>query len=319
MQHIIDDDPTDPRAYLGNVEFYITNVCNLTCENCNRFNNYNFSGWQRWSDHEAEYTEWSKKLRLQRITILGGEPLLNPSICDWVDGINRLWDRSVQILTNGTRLNHVPELYNRMSKWQGEHPGIRNWIGISLHNLNDLEKCIAEVRKFLRGNITHYEQHQNTSENNLTWGADHAFIDENSMRVHIWIQDSFYPAAVNRTPAGKFGLYNNPPEMAHSHCGFARYNCHHFIRGKLYKCGPVALFPEFDQQFKFEISDDDRVLLNSYRPLSIQEFDERGADFLTHIGDVIPQCKFCPSAQNNLVNAKIYAVSKKSGSTSGYE
>jgi len=319
MQHIIDDSPDDPRHYLGNVEFYITNVCNLTCENCNRFNNYNFSGWQKWSDHEAEYTEWAKKLRLQRITILGGEPLLNPTICDWVEGINRLWDKGVQILTNGTRLNQVPNLYDRISKWQGTHPGIRNWIGISLHNNNDLEKCFEEVRKFLQGNIRQYSRQQNTPEENWTWGADHAFIDENNMRVHVWLQDSFYPAAVTRTPIGKFGLYNNTPELAHKHCGFAMFNCHHFIRGKLYKCGPVALFPEFDQQFGFEISDDDRRLLNGYQPLAIQEFDERGAEFLAHIGDVIPQCKFCPSGEHNLVNVKLQAVSKKAGATSSFD
>lgn len=319
MQHIVDDSPLDPREYLGNVEFYITNVCNLTCENCNRFNNYNFTGWQRWSDHEAEYTEWSKKIRLQRITILGGEPLLNPTICDWVDGINRLWNRGVQILTNGTRLNHVPGLYNRISKWQGEHPGIRNWIGISLHNQNDTEKCFAEIQKFLQGKITHYERHHNTSTDNWTWGADHAFVDENNMRVHVWLQDSFYPAAVSRSPMGKFSLHDSPPEVAHKHCGFAMFNCHHFIKGKLYKCGPVALFPEFDQQFGFEISDQDRELINSYHPLSIHEFDHRGKDFLARIADTIPQCKFCPANDYEVVNIKLNAVSKKQGSTSGFD
>jgi hypothetical protein len=52
--------------------------------------------------------------------------------------------------------------------------------------------------------------------------------------------------------------------------------------------------PEFDRQYRFDISDEDRVLLNSYRGLAADEFPQRGAEFLAHIDDVIPQCKFCP-------------------------
>ena len=36
---------------LNYAEFYITNVCNLNCTECNRFNNYHFSGHQRWDDY----------------------------------------------------------------------------------------------------------------------------------------------------------------------------------------------------------------------------------------------------------------------------
>jgi molybdenum cofactor biosynthesis enzyme MoaA len=37
------------------LEVYITNVCNLSCRGCNRFNNYNFKGHQLWADHADEY------------------------------------------------------------------------------------------------------------------------------------------------------------------------------------------------------------------------------------------------------------------------
>ena len=35
-------------------EFYITNVCNLSCNGCNRFNNYKFRGFQRWEDSKGQ-------------------------------------------------------------------------------------------------------------------------------------------------------------------------------------------------------------------------------------------------------------------------
>ena len=66
------------------------------------------------------------------------------------------------------------------------------------------------------------------------------------------------------------------------------------IRGKIYKCGPAALMPEFDQQYPFEISTEDRQLLNSYTALSLDNYDSIGEEWLKNIDQVIPQCKFCP-------------------------
>ena len=50
----------DSRYVLDKVEFYITNVCNLNCDQCNRFNDYKFAGWQRWSDYEAIHQRWAE-------------------------------------------------------------------------------------------------------------------------------------------------------------------------------------------------------------------------------------------------------------------
>ena len=319
--HIIEDgDPDDPRTLIPNIEFYITNVCNLACKNCNRFNDHDFRGWQRWSDYESQYQQWSKHVRLQRVTILGGEPLLNPTICDWIDGINLLWGKPVQVLTNGTRLNHVSGLYDRMVKFNDPKlPWVKNWIGVSLHNEKDRERCFSEIEKFLQGPVTYYHTTDPINvDQAYTWGAQHAFVDSNGMRVHVWEYDSFYRSAVQKTLDGKYKLFDNDAVQAHQVCGFAQFKCYHFIRAKLYKCGPVALFPEFDQQHTFDISEQDRRLLNSYLALSADEFETRGQDFLSHIDDVIPQCKFCPTSADQQ-NEKIYAVNKKAGAIGQFE
>ena len=86
------------------VEFYITNVCNLTCRGCNRFNNYNFKGHQRWTEHAEAYEAWSKRLDLPRICIIGGEPTLNPDLESWVMNIRRLWPDAIDIFVGTTGL-----------------------------------------------------------------------------------------------------------------------------------------------------------------------------------------------------------------------
>lgn len=319
MSHIIsDDNPEDPRTFIPNIEFYITNVCNLTCKNCNRFNDYRFSGTQKWSDYESCYEQWAQHVRLQKVTILGGEPLLNPTILDWIDGINRIWKKTVQVLTNGTRLNQVPGLYDRMLRSPDPNtPWVRNWIGASLHNPNDREKLFDEIKKFLKGTISYYHKDDPQNiDNCMTWGATHAFRDSNGVAIPVWEYTDFYQAAVHRNPAGNLTLYNNDPETAHNQCGFAKFKCYHFIKGKLYKCGPVALFPEFDQQFNLDITQEDRQLINSYHPLSVEEFSIRGKQFLDELDLPIPQCKFCPVKQ---WNDPLFAVTKKANSISIFD
>ncbi len=309
MRQHHDDNPDDPRRLIPYVEFYITNVCNLACKNCNRFNNYKFSGYQDWEDYEHQYRHWAKYVKLQGITLLGGEPLLNPTINQWISGINDIWNQGVEVLTNGTRLNHVLGLYETIAA----HPA--NWIGISLHNINDLDQCFAEIRKFLRGPVQFWKKDDaENADGSKTYGGAYGFYD-GAVWVRVWIQDSFYNSAVRLNSSNRFTLYNSDPVEAHNVCGFVQYKCYHFIKGAFYKCGPVALFPEFDQQNSLDISDEDRNLMHSYRPLTADEYVSRGDDFFAELDSVIPQCKFCPSKFTNIT---IQAVNKKVNSTSSF-
>jgi hypothetical protein len=70
------------------------------------------------------------------------------------------------------------------------------------------------------------------------------------------------------------------------------------IKGKIYKCGPVGIFPDFDDQFDLDLSAEDKKLVREYQPLSVDEFAQRGKEFFATIDEPIPQCKFCPINQN---------------------
>jgi organic radical activating enzyme len=50
-----------------------------------------FRGWQRFSDYADIIAEWSKKITVDHTVIMGGEPLLNPTIVEWVNGLNRIF------------------------------------------------------------------------------------------------------------------------------------------------------------------------------------------------------------------------------------
>jgi organic radical activating enzyme len=286
------------RVKIPKIEFYITNVCNLTCSNCNRYNDFNFKGWQRWSDYADDYAQWAKYVDFEHIVILGGEPLLNPTIIEWIDGINLLWPQAfVQVLTNGVHLNKVNGLYDRLVK-------TLNWVGVSLHNENETGDIFAQVEQFLTKplTVTHGKE-----TNGM--GADHLYTDVNGVQVALWNQTEFSQSSLTRNAQGQLTLHDSDPLIAHGDCGFVHWKNYHLIKGKMYKCGPVALLPEFDQQYPLAISDQDRALLNSYRPLTPAELPTRLSEFLAHIDDPLEQCKFCPEQHDY---KKIWAIRKGS-------
>jgi hypothetical protein len=309
------------------LEFYITNVCNLACDDCNRFNDHNFRGHQLWSDYEKDYEEWGCKLEVPGLVILGGEPLLNPTICDWIRGLNRCFGENVQVLTNGTRLNRTAGLYEALAEFKADGCW-SNWVGISIHNRHDLDRYLEEAHRFLQGSVKEYHGKSACDHTGhpVSHGADYTFVDENSVSVRLWIQDSFYPAAVHREPPrevngswqpGQLTVYNNDPELAHAACGFVQWKNYHMIRGRLHKCGPCVLMAEFDEQDPLAISSTDRQIMRSYQGLSAWADGKTQHRFFKRLDSVIPQCKFCPT-QIQMQNTTISARLKKKGSTGSF-
>ena len=275
--------PDANKIVIPKVEYYITNVCNLTCDGCNRFNDHHFTGGQRWADYESTYQAWAEHIDIIHPVILGGEPLLNPDIIKWATGLQRILQRRPQILSNGFRINYVPGLYELL---------LANiaYMQIGVHNINEADIIFTEINKFLKGTVTRNDSPPGSSSNN-----DWLFTDSNNVSIGVQLQDKFTESALIPISPGKWTLNNSDIHIAHSHCPMAIYKSYHFIRGKLYKCGPAALFPEFDQQHHLELSDADRELLYSYKPLAVEDFEEHGAEFLRNIDNPIAQCKFCPA------------------------
>lgn len=271
-------------TFHNKVEFYITNVCNLTCDNCNRFNNYKFTGWQRWEDYIEVYTKWADYINLPQIVIMGGEPLLNPTVNQWIQGLHQIFGAHIQVLSNGIQLNKAKDLYQTLVDNNGH-------VGISLHNLDHFEQIRANIKDFL-GPIK--EEYGAGTADNRANGIFYSARDVNEMLVNVYMSNDFQQAAVIAKPDGGYTLHNSNPENAHGMCGFVLNKCYHFIKGKIYKCGPVALIPEFDQQFNLDISDQDRALLNSYKPMTVDTWPSDGQQWIAELDNVIPQCKFCP-------------------------
>lgn len=270
-----------PEHRIPYAEFYIINVCNLACPGCNRFNNYNFTGYQRWDDYADVYAQWAKEVHINSIGLLGGEPLLNPTFMSWVHGINKLWPNSkLRIITNGFRLDRVPDLYETLRN----KPRIELWVGI--HNKQHKREVIQRVKDFTQA------PHTTQFNSDDPYQQYMIITDANGVRIRVEYNWWFHQGAIVKQD-DSLTLHTSDPEQAHAICHMK--TCHHFVRGKLYKCGVVAVLPEFDQQHTLTLSNSDRELLNSYRPLSIEDSKH---EFIANLNNPIDQCRFCPAQYN---------------------
>ena len=272
-----------PKKQFDRVEFYITNVCNLTCDNCNRFNNYQFKGFQTWADYKDVYAEWANLVDFKRITLLGGETLLNPTINEWILGLHKLWPSTlIEILTNGYRLNQVADLYSTLQATQTQNN--MAFISLSIHNTQDKQHLLDKIDTFLVKPVNKIpDLHRKDS---------YTLKDKNLVAIYVMTEDLFTSAAI-QIKNNQYILHNNDPINAHAACPIAQTKSYHFIRGKMYKCGPVALFPEFDHQNTLDITDADRELINSYQPLTVENYSEYADKFFDQLDYPIAQCKFC--------------------------
>lgn len=313
--------------FLNWIEFYITNACNLNCTNCNRFNNFAFTGHQTWSDYQDVYRAWSKIINFGRISILGGEPMSNPDLPNWINGISELWPGTeITIITNGTFLNKIPNFYKLLEKYNGKVS-----LLITSHNPSNLLQDTKNIENFfpiqptktIYSNREEWKTRYNQSRAPAWPDCEHPddfynlpeqiqneciiqhvihpqqlFISKYTdgiITARFYSNVYFYSSSViHNIETGVLTLHNSDPNIAMNVCAFK--TCPHFIKGKLYKCGPTGLLPEFIDQFQVNISNQDRELVNSYQPAMANWSNEKLLSFLNNQKNAEPiaQCKFCP-------------------------
>ena len=243
------------------LEIYITNECNLTCSNCNRYNNYNFSGHYDWREQQHALQSWGDRVSARLITIIGGEPFLHPELLDWVNLIRSAWPNTpINIQTNGTVKHPDIETILKTDNFgiyvSAHHPGLIKQIKKT--NSRFVLKPNGEIKP----NVA--------LETDF---SDCALIDKHSY----------------------FEVHNSNNIVESFQACTMKYS-HTILRGRLYKCPMVAILPEFQEQFDLRLTQEQQELLDSYQPLFYDCNDTDLEKFLVGEHSPISQCKLCPSS-----------------------
>jgi organic radical activating enzyme len=265
------------------VDFYITHHCNMNCDSCNRFNNYNFKGHKDWRPYAQQYEKWAQNTKIQWINILGGEPLLHPDITGWIKQVRQWWPTStLTVFTNGTMLNKVPNLYDTVKE--------NNCIlYICTHNKHIQDNIFKELDKFFP---VEYSVHEPDPDvvNSVVFTRK-IITDKNGVCVHVKPSTTMHPSTL-LLKNDVFKLHNSDPVRAHSVCWNAQ--CHHFIDGKIYKCGMVPLLAEFNTQYLIDVNEVDLALIQNPGGYTFEEASSNQDEFLHYLKNHIEHCKFCP-------------------------
>lgn len=261
---------SDKRYSIGLGQFYITNVCNLTCDQCISFNNRMFKGHYDWKDYEKEYTAWSQILDIKSASIIGGEAFTHPRLEEWAVNLKKLWHdvEDFSVVTNGTFLKTKVELSRKLID-------LGYWLEINHHQPENHSDVLDQLKNILSVyDYTSVEDRDFFVKGKRVAKLERDFIFLNNAQKLIRKNTTYF--------------WDSDPDIAHDNC--LGPNCHYFNKGRLHKCWFMAVAEDFVDQFKVEKRAVD--LLKQYRGAS--PYDENLDEFFTNLLNTIPQCKLCP-------------------------
>lgn len=129
------------------LEMDLAHACDLKCRGCTHYSNYGLKGVVPFQEGEVWLRAWATRLTPGTFSFLGGEPLLNPGLLDYLRLARDLWPGAVRILiTNGLNCHLLPSLFETLAE-----TGTR--LDISVHSHKDqayLERfnlALVEIEK----------------------------------------------------------------------------------------------------------------------------------------------------------------------------
>lgn len=275
--------------WLDYVEFYLTHHCNLNCINCNRFSNHNLSGSADWNQHRDTYKEWSRKLHLDKVAFLGGEPTVYPQLTEAITDVHTWWpDAKLEITTNGLLVERLRESVVEVLQ------KTKTKLYVSIHYEAWKERIKQAVEsKF--GELVLKYAHRDTRDGPI---LSERFVSASGNEVILEYTYYFRDSALIPGDSGKLELHRSDPESAHRACDMK--HSHHFWEGKLYKCGVMVTLPYMIEQKAdmVKIHPDQQQLLDSYKPITVEDF-YADPDSVINLENTIDQCAFCPANYNN--------------------
>lgn len=255
------------------VETMITYACNLSCEGCTNYSDYNVTGNVQWAQAREWISAWLKRVDIPDFGLIGGEPLLNKEISQWLIGCRELMPASqIRITTNGTVLKHRKDI---------------------LDTIFDIGNCVFKITvhepdqfytQEILNLVFNYADWEPVTEYGINrWKAG------NNVRFQLNFPKTFY-----KTFKGNYSNmmpHNSDPKKAFEIC--CQKNCPLLYNGRLYKCSSIALLEKTLTDWQQDHSKWSPYL--SYNGISHDCSDLELEQFINSFGKAESICSMCPS------------------------
>jgi organic radical activating enzyme len=271
------------------VESMIIRPCNLSCEGCTTFSDLKWQGYVTWEQGKQSLTPWVQRLNIEAWGVMGGEPFMNPELTDWLVGVRSLMpDTQIRLTTNGLLVE-------------------KNWHVVEL--MQQLGNCILKLSQHIED--TSIDSMLDRLYSQWNWTPVHEYglnrlVTDNKFRFQLSDTSTFY-----KTFKGKYENmmpHNNAPADAFKHC--CQQRCPMIYKGRLFKCGTVALTPELLDRFDRPNWDmwQDYIVPGLGADCSDQDLEQ----FINNFGRPNSLCRQCPTDQDrdSVIEHKITVTRK---------
>lgn len=205
------------------IETMITQVCNLSCLGCTNYSDLHHKGYITWEEGQQHLQTWLTRININDFGIMGGEPLLNPQVEQWINGIRELLPQAqIRFTTNGILLEKKFHVVEQLSQ-------IGNAVlKITVHEQStDIEQLIEKIfNSYAWEPVTEY--------------GIARYKTSNQFRFQINRPTRFLKTYKN--DYHNMAPHDNLPYESFKIC--CQQTCPLLYRGKLYKCSTAGLLKD---------------------------------------------------------------------------
>lgn len=254
----------------------VTQACNISCTGCTNYSDLVHSGYLTWEQGKKQIVPWLERLEIPDFGILGGEPLMNPDIRNWIKGLRELMPNSqIRFTTNGLLLEKNFDIVDLLHD-------IGNVVfKIAVHQKNEaLEDVIKKVyEKFKWEPVTEFGVSRYKTTNNL--------------RFHVRRPDIFYKTFVGSY--ANMRPHNNVSSEAFEIC--CQQTCPLLYNGKIYKCSTSGLLMDTLKKFNYPNKEQwESYIQDGLEPTATNIEIDR---FLENFGKPNAVCAMCPTKKDH--------------------
>jgi len=246
----------------SNLELHATHLCNLSCDNCSHFSNYQHHGILSVEEAGQWMAPWGRRVEPYTFLILGGEPTLHPELSDLLVLSRRCFSTTtIRLITNGTYLHRHPALPH-IAKANNIEISITEHADADSRRTREFEAIKALAREWL------------------------------AMGVKISIPPP-YPWVVRYRGHGEsiMPFEDGNPFQSWSKCCDPNHSCVQLHEGRLWKCSLLAYLPMMKSKYPRLSSAWDVGL--AYRPIGPEASDKEVIEFFERREETV--CGLCPS------------------------
>jgi len=256
------------------VEMMVTQFCNLSCVGCSNYADLKHTGYVPWAQGRKEIESWLPRLDIQEFGIMGGEPLINPELKQWIRGLRELLPTSpIRFSTNGELLDRHLDVVETAHE-------VGNFVfKITVHQHSErVEAVIAKIFSMYKWEpVREYGINRYRTSNGLKFQ-----INRPQTFIKTYRNDYANMMPFDSNPVDSFAI-----------C--IQQTCPLMYNGRLYKCSTQGGLEDVLKRFGVTDPAWAPYLGNYLTPDSSDEEIER---FINNFGKPHAVCRMCPTASN---------------------